>query len=163
MQFILICVKVFISQRIRAGMHCKQEGNLRASNSNLNLRRGLRKFTFCWKHRGELVIILQFRNVFYFIILKLSRHFLLLGLMYLLIFVLFFHWLGPLPLGRVSHRVALSVILSVCANGCIFLGLLLALRSHDQFPGLSLVNQRCENPRHLVPRVQGGLQRLKGT
>ena len=43
------------------------------------------------------------------------------------------------PLGRFSFRVAMSVCLCVCAIRCIFLGLSLALRSHDQFPGVSLV------------------------
>ena len=41
------------------------------------------------------------------------------------------------PLGRFSHRVAMSVGgvagLWVCAIECIFLGLSLALRSHDHF------------------------------
>ena len=38
------------------------------------------------------------------------------------------------PLGRFSHRVAMSVCLCVCAIGCsFFLGLSSALRSHDQF------------------------------
>ena len=38
------------------------------------------------------------------------------------------------PLGRVGHRVAMSVCLCVCAIGCSFFqGLSLALRSHDQF------------------------------
>ena len=38
------------------------------------------------------------------------------------------------PLGPFSHRVAMSVCLCVCAIGCsFFLGLSLAMRSHDQF------------------------------
>ena len=38
------------------------------------------------------------------------------------------------PLGRVGHRVAMSRCVCVCAIGCsFFLGLSLALRSHDQF------------------------------
>ena len=46
---------------------------------------------------------------------------------------------GATPLGRLSHRVATSVCLSVCLDVCLFvpsrdfLGLFLALRSHDQF------------------------------
>ena len=39
------------------------------------------------------------------------------------------------PLGRVGHRVAMSVEMSVCAIECSFFrGLSLALRSHDQIP-----------------------------
>ena len=38
------------------------------------------------------------------------------------------------PLGRFSHRVVMSVVLGFCAIKCsCFLGLSLALRSHDQF------------------------------
>ena len=39
----------------------------------------------------------------------------------------------------IEDSVIDSPCLSVCAIRCIFLGLSLALRSHDQFPGLSLV------------------------
>ena len=43
------------------------------------------------------------------------------------------------PLDRVSHRVAISVCMSVCAIRCSFMGgLSWAQRSHDQFQGLSL-------------------------
>ena len=47
-----------------------------------------------------------------------------------------FHWLGG-PLGRVSHRVDMSDCVFVCSCPFpMFLCLSLALRSHDQFPGL---------------------------
>ena len=49
------------------------------------------------------------------------------------LFVSFFT--NSAPLGRVGHRVAMSVCLCVCAIKCIFFrGLSLALRSHDQIP-----------------------------
>ena len=62
-----------------------------------------------------------------------------------MLFLTFFHtfqWIGPL--GQFSLRVAMSVCLSVCLRHWMqfFLGLSPALRSHDQFPGLSLVNTR---------------------
>ena len=49
-------------------------------------------------------------------------------------------------LGRFSHKVAISVVLWFCDIGCsFFLGLSLALMSHDQFLGLSLVLP-CSSP-----------------
>ena len=45
------------------------------------------------------------------------------------------------PLGRLSHRVAMSVCPFVPSDDFFVWGLSFALRSHDQFRGLSLVHQ----------------------
>ena len=49
------------------------------------------------------------------------------------------------PLGPIGHRVALSVCLCVCFRHEVqfFLGLSLALRSHDQIPASDLLRVNC--------------------
>ena len=77
-----------------------------------------------------------------------------------------FHWIGPL--GRFSHRVTISVCLSVRAIGCSFFpGFSFALRSHDQIPGLSLVKKKSSELNQMfffvfffLPRIGREIQRL---